>query len=278
MKRLLTLLTIALLFAPQFAQAALVATYQGTVSANYGPYAGTPPMFKNVPLGTEYSTRRALFIITGGPSYFTPTDIQVASTSVGSNHVYYTGSGAPIGSFSGMIVYAWMDIPTGTTTNVDLVGNNSTINGSGNWNLFVYTFDSTLASTSPVTHKTNTPAYATSASDAIATDANGFMISTIRTAYHVTLTGLSISSSDETLTSDFNAQSGNGYVGVASKVSGTTARASSNVTWTWTATTTQALVTSIFWGPASGGGGGGGTSTPWWMQIINDLIGGSWFD
>lgn len=248
MRRLAYILpSLLLFFIPLFAQASLVATYQGFVSVGLGTY--TSPLCHNLAIGSAYSNRRLLVAIIGGPSYWTPSDITInGSSAIGSST--YTGSGSPVGSFSGQLTWAWADVPTGTTADVDVITTTSNINGSGTWICMAYTFDKTLAASAPTTTKANIANPATSLSNSIATAANGFLIADIVTALHVSASGLGITSSDETFTNDQAGSEGSGKYLISSKTSGTASSAASHITWGWTGNS-QALSSMLFWGPAA---------------------------
>lgn len=241
--------SLLLLFTPLFAQAALQITYAGAQGVGLGTYTA-PPLFSAVPVGSAYTNRRVLINIIGGPSYWAPTGIKINGVDVGSNWVDYRGSGSPVGSFSGQIIWAWSDAPTSTTVTVEVTTPASNLNGSGGWTATAYTFDNTLAASAPTTTKSNVASPATSLSNAIATDANGFLIASVVTALHVSTSGLGVTASDETLTDDNSGSEGSGKYLVSSKKSGTASSAASNVTWGWT-NSSQALSSLLFWGPAA---------------------------
>jgi hypothetical protein len=244
MKKLAYILPSLLLFLmPLFAQAALVATYKGVQSETWGT-RGTP-MFPSVPVGSAYANRRVLVSVDFTYSLAANlTDVQINGTSVGSNYILDDGGS----SWLGAIVWAWADVPKGTTVSVDLVTGSQTYSGYGKQNCYAYTFDNTLAASAPTHHKA-IGSSGTSAANTIATGAGGFLISSMHLYALTSQTSITLSASDEGMTTDYTYAASQTTQGIASKVSGTSSSGANSSTWSWASAATS-LNSMLYWGPA----------------------------
>jgi hypothetical protein len=242
MKKLAYILPFIFLFTPLLASASCAITYQGKVVDGFG--TAPSPMFSNVPIGTASSNRRVLIAIIGNASYTALglTDITVNGTSVGSNYIAVQGGT----SWQREVLWAWADVPTGTTANVDVTYTTSP-NGYGTWIAEAYTFDNTQCASAP-THHENTNTSNTTISNQIATQAKGFLVGIAATYALTSTSNFVVSASDETLNNNDVLNGGPGLQ-ISSKTSSTASSASSNITWTWTTAVTS-FSSMLFWGPA----------------------------
>jgi hypothetical protein len=198
----------------------------------FAPAAGGTQTISGVSIGTASANRRVIVAVvetrSGGAG---PTDITIAGTSVGAtfkqvdNNVSYNGS----------ISIGYVDVPTGTTATITVVG--GATSGDENQDaIYVYTVDkSTLVAGSPSfgSHAIASGSPATSNTVTVNTTASGFVIALLALPGFSSATAQSITSSTETYASDgsTNTQS---ISMAASKKSGSSTNAPTSVTFSWT--------------------------------------------
>jgi hypothetical protein len=220
------------------------ATYQGTASVTLG--TATSPFFPSVPVGEAYTNRRVLvgMDFTYSPYYGGITAVKINGTSVGSNFIIDDSAS----SWLGTIVWAWADVPTGTTASVDITTPGS-VSGSGQQTVSVYTFDNTLAASAP-THYKVIGSSGTSASNSIATGAGGFLISAMHLYALTSQASITLSASDEGMSTNYTYHGSQATQGIASKASGTSVSGANSATWSW-ASGAPSFNSMLYWGPAA---------------------------
>jgi hypothetical protein len=108
---------------PPAAGGSAVAAYRGRIGINAGTLPN--PAFASVPIGTAYGNRRVLLAITTAASYHGAVTGVTVNGSAATIIQSYPGSLAPIGGFSSVITWAYADVPTGTTCDVNITGGGS---------------------------------------------------------------------------------------------------------------------------------------------------------
>lgn len=225
---------------------ALSVTYTGSQSVSWG----TPltPKFNAVPVGTAVATRMVLVIMcisyangpVGDTNALQVTDVLINGVSVGSNFIIADSAV----SWRGQYIYAWAAIPTGTTVTADFTSSRSPA-GFGTQYVMAYTFDSTQAAAAP-THAETTTAGATSLANSINTTTGGFLISAANSWHLTSQTSFSITSSDETFTTDITNAGATTPFGMG-HVNNVATRTPSNVTWTWVGSSQAGFASMLFW-------------------------------
>jgi hypothetical protein len=146
-------------------------TFHGSQSLSLGT-APTGVWF-NVPIGTPKPNRRVLICLdycySGGNPATNITIGGIAATRI----VVFTGTHGGVGSFSGDLVWAYADVPTGTNADVDF--DEGAIDGGGYITIVTYSFDKSLAAAAPVFSSYDIAAV-TSLTLSVNTVAGGFCI------------------------------------------------------------------------------------------------------
>jgi hypothetical protein len=222
-----------------------VLTFQGEQGYSSGVSSGASPnTFAAMPIGTASANRRVIAVITLGATYLgSPSSVTIGGVTA--TMQVFTGSGASTSSYSSQIVFAWADVPTGTTADVVVTG--GTGGGDGFIMCATYTFDKTLTvNSSPTTNSNNVPITSSPTSITVTanTGAGGFVIAALAAELLGSATSMSITSSTETYTQD--AISTGAHRLLATKKSGSAANTPTSVTFGWTGAS-QALAALLAW-------------------------------
>lgn len=210
-----------------------VLTFQS--SSQIGLGAPPNPLFAAVPIGAGFPTRRVLV------GMYSPTSTDGPVTAVTFNGSPVLGLRNANGGSSGIqpsigsqITWAWGDVPTGTTLDIEPTGGFT--NGSGGAFCEAYTFDSTQVSNpSPTTIFQVGGGIADTI--ALNTQANGFIIAMLSLDFFGSSSAPSITASTETYGVADDSSIGSGVadkIQVYSKKSGSLASTPSNITFGWT--------------------------------------------
>lgn len=196
-------------------------------------------------------SRKIIAVMQMGNSYDAPVTAVsingVACTAPnGGGLQVYTGSGATVGSFSGQIVFAWADVPTGSgTQNIILTGGTDT--GNGNVLIGVYTVDNTTLLNPTPTFGSNNVTAVTSNTISANSGNGGFVIAIDGPESLGLTTAVTVTSSTEVLVVDFPFTfSGQNYGPIDSKKSGVGVHTPFSVTYGWT-NSGQNLAAMMFW-------------------------------
>jgi hypothetical protein len=211
--------------------------YASTISA-----VASPNTFAAMPIGAAFSNRKVIAVITTGGSY---NGAATAVTIGGVTATFVSTAGSGAGSFSGIITYAWADVPTGTTADVVLTGAASS--GDSHIHCATYTFDKSLALNASPTTTINNTTGTTSHTTTINTGAGGFVIAALALEMLGSATSFSITSATESgLVSQVDATTSADHRMISSLKSGSAANTPTSVTWSWT-TSGQSLGGLLAW-------------------------------
>lgn len=212
----------------------------------------SPNTFTAQGIGSAFSSRNVICLLVLPGSYNgAPTGVTIGGVTA--TIQAYVGSGASIPNFSSILLWAWANVPTGTTADVVVTGGASV--GDGIISCATYTFDGSLAAASPTESDNNVTA-TTSDTVTLNTSAGGFIIAGVRVEPLGSPTGLGITASTETYANDVS--NSTDHVLISSVKSGSTADTPTSVTFGWTGSL-QAIASLLAWAPAAAAGGG--TST-----------------
>ncbi len=218
----------------------------------YGYGVDIDPEFDDISIGTAFADRMVLCCFNSPATFVTITGVTFNGNAA--TIQAYAGSGGSVGSFSGQIVWAWLNVPTGTTMDVNVTWSGDP-NGSGDLSIVVYTFDQTQAAASP-TYSSNNATGSTDNTVTLDTSANGFIITSSEYDYFIGQTTLVINSATETYTSDYSsiAVGVGAHRRVSSLVSGSAASSPTSVTYR-ASLSAQSLASILAWAPAAAVGG-----------------------
>lgn len=223
-----------------------VLTFQGETGYAAGQDGtNSPNTFSSMPIGTAFSNRRVIAVITTAGSY----NGAVSGVTIGgvtATVVSTPGTGAAVANFSSIITFAWADVPTGTTANVVFTGGASA--GDGRIQCAVYTFDKSLVANGSPTTTINNTTGTTSHTTTVNTGAGGFIIAALALEPLGSESSYSITSATEgALVGQADATSSANYHPMISSLkSGSAANTPTSVTWSWT-TSSQSLGGLLAW-------------------------------
>ena len=206
------------------------------------------PAFTGANIGAAFANRRVLICFSSDASYHSPQANNITIQGITSTIVNtYVGSGGNLGSFGGVIIWAWADVPTGTTADIDY--SDGPVTGDGPLYISVFTFDKSLIiNSSPVSSFTNVIG-ATSDTVTVNTGLGGFILAAIVPDFFNTdIINCSVTASTETLTqlhSQMNVGVGAKYQ-IYGLMSGSHVNTPTSVTFGWT-NASQALASILAW-------------------------------
>jgi hypothetical protein len=202
----------------------------------------SPNTFPTMAIGAAFSNRKVIAVIITPGSY---NGIATGVTIGGVTATFVSVAGSSQGSFSGVITFAWADVPTGTTANVVLTGAASA--GDSHIACAVYTFDKSLALNASPTTTINETAGVTSSTTTVNTGAGGFVIADLYLYALGSASSFSITSATESgLVSQVDATASADHRMISSLKSGSAAHTPTSVTWGWT-TSSQSLGGLLAW-------------------------------
>lgn len=222
-------------------QGSAALTFQGATVETFG---NSPNTFTSIPIGTAFSTREVVvFLVLNGSYNGAVTAVTIGGVTASIQA--YVGSGAAVPNFSSQILWAWANVPTGTSASVVVTGGASV--GDGNGSLLAYTFDNSLTINGSPTTAVNNVATATAASNTITlnTGAGGFIIAGLRVEDLVASSAYAITASTETYAND--ATDSSVHYAAWSKKSGSSSNTPTSVTFGWTGGSLQSLASLLAW-------------------------------
>lgn len=232
--------------------AAVTVTYNGFENLSFGVVP--TPMYSAIPVGTAYANRRVLIALVHSYADQPPSDtntcgassVQINGVSVGSN--YYIVDSAS--NWTGYVVFAWADIPTGTTVTANVTCANAVPTGFGTQYGMGYSFDKTAAASAPSAPAKAQGTTVSSLANSINTTAGGFLIWSVNTYHLTSQTSFALASSDETITVDINHPAATTPF-IMGHVSNTSALTPSHATGSWVGSAQNALGAMLFWPAAA---------------------------